>query len=106
MRKIGALLGVPPSFLQRHPFPGPGLAVRVLGDVCAEGALDTLREVGGGRWVEGGLGGMWWVVWALCSMQCGVWCVVCGVWCVDGGGWAVEVSFRTGWAQTDRSRHR
>ncbi|CAI5457660.1 unnamed protein product, partial [Closterium sp. Yama58-4] len=45
VRKIGALLNVPASFLSRHPFPGPGLAVRVLGDVCADGALDTIRQV-------------------------------------------------------------
>ncbi|GJP68825.1 hypothetical protein CLOP_g25479 [Closterium sp. NIES-67] len=45
VRKIGALLNVPSSFLSRHPFPGPGLAVRVLGDVCADGALDTIRQV-------------------------------------------------------------
>ncbi|CAI5499827.1 unnamed protein product [Closterium sp. Naga37s-1] len=44
VRKIGALLNVPSSFLSRHPFPGPGLAVRVLGDVCADGALDTIRQ--------------------------------------------------------------
>ena len=33
------------SFLQRHPFPGPGLAVRVLGDVTKDNALDVIREV-------------------------------------------------------------
>ncbi|CAI5519451.1 unnamed protein product [Closterium sp. Naga37s-1] len=44
VRNIGALLNVPASFLSRHPFPGPGLAVRVLGDVCADGALDTIRQ--------------------------------------------------------------
>lgn len=45
VRKIGALCGVPPAFLERHPFPGPGLAVRILGDVCADGALDIIRLV-------------------------------------------------------------
>lgn len=45
VRKMGALLGVPSTFLSRHPFPGPGLAVRVLGDVCAEGALEKIRLV-------------------------------------------------------------
>jgi len=43
VRKIGALLDVPKPFLKRHPFPGPGLAVRVLGDVTVGNALDTLR---------------------------------------------------------------
>ena len=47
VRQMGALreLSVPVSFLKRHPFPGPGLAVRILGDVTAHGALDTLRAV-------------------------------------------------------------
>ncbi|PPD93937.1 hypothetical protein GOBAR_DD09038 [Gossypium barbadense] len=39
------ILTVPYSFLKRHPFPGPGLAVRVLGDVTENNALDTLRQV-------------------------------------------------------------
>eukprot|EP00850_Spirogloea_muscicola_P003507 SM000014S00295 [mRNA] locus=s14:574258:577336:+ [translate_table: standard] len=45
VRKLGALLEVPESFLKRHPFPGPGLAVRILGDVCADGAIETIRQV-------------------------------------------------------------
>jgi GMP synthase (glutamine-hydrolysing) len=45
VRKLGALMDVPDAFLKRHPFPGPGLAVRVLGDVTLPGQLDTLREV-------------------------------------------------------------
>jgi GMP synthase (glutamine-hydrolysing) len=43
VRRIGAILGVPEGFLKRHPFPGPGLAVRCLGDVTKE-RLDVLRE--------------------------------------------------------------
>ncbi|MDR3322430.1 MAG: glutamine-hydrolyzing GMP synthase [Synergistaceae bacterium] len=43
VRKIGPLLDIPPEFLKRHPFPGPGLAVRCLGDLDRE-RLDTLRE--------------------------------------------------------------
>ena len=36
VRKIGKDLGMPDDILQRQPFPGPGLAVRVLGEVTAE----------------------------------------------------------------------
>lgn len=33
VRAVGKLLGVPAQILSRHPFPGPGLAVRVIGEV-------------------------------------------------------------------------
>jgi GMP synthase (glutamine-hydrolysing) len=42
VRKIGALLGLPKSITQRQPFPGPGLAVRIIGEVTKE-RLDILR---------------------------------------------------------------
>jgi GMP synthase (glutamine-hydrolysing) len=38
VRKLGAELGIASSFLQRHPFPGPGLGIRILGAVSAEKA--------------------------------------------------------------------
>jgi len=43
VREIGRLLGVPADLIGRHPFPGPGLAVRVLGDITKE-KLSLLRE--------------------------------------------------------------
>jgi GMP synthase (glutamine-hydrolysing) len=43
VREIGKILGVPDDFIGRHPFPGPGLAVRVLSDITKE-KLDLLRE--------------------------------------------------------------
>ena len=36
VRKIGADLGIPAELLNRHPFPGPGLAIRILGEVTEE----------------------------------------------------------------------
>ena len=43
VRVIGRELGAPEDLIGRHPFPGPGLAVRMLGPVEGEG-LDLLRE--------------------------------------------------------------
>ncbi|MES3036663.1 MAG: glutamine-hydrolyzing GMP synthase, partial [Bdellovibrionota bacterium] len=43
VRAIGAELGIPKDILGRHPFPGPGLAVRILGEVTKEN-LDVLRD--------------------------------------------------------------
>jgi len=43
VRKVGAVLRLPEATLQRQPFPGPGLAIRVLGEVTPE-RLAVLRE--------------------------------------------------------------
>jgi GMP synthase (glutamine-hydrolysing) len=44
VRELGRKLGLPEQFIRRHPFPGPGLAVRILGDITKE-RCDLLREV-------------------------------------------------------------
>ncbi|MBW7892376.1 MAG: glutamine-hydrolyzing GMP synthase [Chitinophagaceae bacterium] len=36
VRKVGAELGIPSAMLSRHPFPGPGLAIRILGEITEE----------------------------------------------------------------------
>jgi len=43
VRKVGVELGLPESMVYRHPFPGPGLGVRILGEVKKEYA-DVLRQ--------------------------------------------------------------
>jgi GMP synthase (glutamine-hydrolysing) len=44
VRRVGKALEIPSEILDRHPFPGPGLAIRILGDVTAE-KVSVLQEV-------------------------------------------------------------
>ena len=44
VRRVGASLGIDNELLGRHPFPGPGLAIRILGDITAE-KIAILQEV-------------------------------------------------------------
>lgn len=56
VRRVGKALGIPESLIQRHPFPGPGLGVRILGDITPDKVsilqeadaifIDGLREYG------------------------------------------------------------
>jgi GMP synthase (glutamine-hydrolysing) len=43
VRKVGAELGIPHDLLQRHPFPGPGLAIRILGEITPD-KVQLLQE--------------------------------------------------------------
>jgi GMP synthase (glutamine-hydrolysing) len=43
VREVGRALGIPANILQRHPFPGPGLAVRIIGEVTPE-RLEIVRR--------------------------------------------------------------
>jgi GMP synthase (glutamine-hydrolysing) len=44
VRKVGTTLGIDPDLISRHPFPGPGLAVRILGEITRE-RVKVLQEV-------------------------------------------------------------
>ncbi len=44
VRNVGRSLEIPDMILQRHPFPGPGLGIRILGDITAE-KVEILQEV-------------------------------------------------------------
>jgi GMP synthase (glutamine-hydrolysing) len=43
VRKVGKTLGIDPNILGRHPFPGPGLAIRILGEITPE-KVDILQQ--------------------------------------------------------------
>ncbi len=43
VRRVGKTLGLDPAILNRHPFPGPGLGIRILGDITAD-KVKTLQE--------------------------------------------------------------
>lgn len=43
VRKVGRSIGLPEEIVNRHPFPGPGLAIRILGEVTAD-RLNILRD--------------------------------------------------------------
>jgi GMP synthase (glutamine-hydrolysing) len=44
VRRVGAEMGIDPKLLGRHPFPGPGLAIRILGEITKE-KVSILQEV-------------------------------------------------------------
>jgi GMP synthase (glutamine-hydrolysing) len=62
VRNLGKPLGLPPEMIQRQPFPGPGLAIRVLGEVTEE-RLKILREADVIVLAEIRAGGLYEKVW-------------------------------------------
>jgi GMP synthase (glutamine-hydrolysing) len=62
VREVGRELGLPESLIWRHPFPGPGLAIRILGEVTRE-RLEILREADAIVMAEMQAGGFYRQVW-------------------------------------------
>jgi GMP synthase (glutamine-hydrolysing) len=62
VRALGRELGLPPALVGRHPFPGPGLAVRILGEVTAE-RCDLLRRADAIFLEEIRLAGLYEAIW-------------------------------------------
>lgn len=62
VRRVGAALGLPKEVVWRQPFPGPGLGVRVMGDITA-GNLAILREADAVLQEEMMKSGHYWKVW-------------------------------------------
>lgn len=67
VRRVGKELGVKPELLNRHPFPGPGLGIRVLGDITAEKVriLQDVDDVFISALQESGLYGQVWQAGAM-----------------------------------------
>ncbi|MFM7840039.1 MAG: glutamine-hydrolyzing GMP synthase, partial [Chitinophagaceae bacterium] len=51
VRRVGRELGIPSEMIQRHPFPGPGLAIRILGEITPE-KVHLLQEADA-RYIQG-----------------------------------------------------
>ncbi len=51
VRRVGRELGIPAALIDRHPFPGPGLAIRILGDITAEKC--ALLQEADDRYIKG-----------------------------------------------------
>ena len=62
VRELGRELGLPDAFVNRHPFPGPGLAVRILGEVTPE-RLEVLRQADAIFLEEIRLAGLYDAIW-------------------------------------------
>src|SRR4029078_2307225 len=69
VRRVGGERGMPERMVCRQPFPGPGLAIRIIGDVTEE-RLETLREADAILEDEVTKAGPYCVLWARLSGLC------------------------------------